>query len=263
MRYGRNMAHSAKPASFGHVQLGAGSSVFIVPLTPATREEAFTTASFAAHTDADLVEWRVDYFEEAPDPRACSHMAALLTGRVDKPLIATFRTPAEGGERDISDEEYQRLLISLATTGSIAGIDIELERGRGTDLITHAHRVGVSVIVSKHETTRTPKPAAIVDALAEMESMGADVAKFATTATSARDVALLAQATAEAASLLQIPLITMAMGEIGVASRLVGGIFGSAATFASIGDVSAPGQVPLAKAAGIVRQIEAWSGLTQ
>jgi 3-dehydroquinate dehydratase-1 len=39
----------------------------------------------------------------------------------------------------------------------------------------------------------------------------------------------------------------MAMGGDGVVSRLVGGVFGSACTFASVGTASAPGQVPLAE----------------
>ena len=41
------------------------------------------------------------------------------------------------------------------------------------------------------------------------------------------------------------PVITISMGKLGVASRLCGEVFGSAMTFASAGDSSAPGQISI------------------
>ena len=41
------------------------------------------------------------------------------------------------------------------------------------------------------------------------------------------------------------PIITISMSKLGVASRLCGEVFGSAMTFASAGDSSAPGQIGL------------------
>ncbi len=44
----------------------------------------------------------------------------------------------------------------------------------------------------------------------------------------------------------RVPLITMSMGPLGAVSRLAGQVFGSCATFATLGDAgSAPGQLPL------------------
>ena len=37
----------------------------------------------------------------------------------------------------------------------------------------------------------------------------------------------------------------MSMGELGQISRLVGGAFGSMLTFATVGESSAPGQMPI------------------
>ena len=42
------------------------------------------------------------------------------------------------------------------------------------------------------------------------------------------------------------PIVTMAMGGLGVVSRLAGQVFGSAATFGMVGKASAPGQVDAA-----------------
>src|SRR5699024_4483861 len=43
-----------------------------------------------------------------------------------------------------------------------------------------------------------------------------------------------------------IPLVTMSMGSLGAITRIGGGVFGSAATFATVGPASAPGQLPAA-----------------
>ncbi len=41
------------------------------------------------------------------------------------------------------------------------------------------------------------------------------------------------------------PIITMSMGGDGVVSRLCGEVFGSAMTFGTAGQASAPGQIPV------------------
>ena len=41
------------------------------------------------------------------------------------------------------------------------------------------------------------------------------------------------------------PIIAISMGKLGIVSRLCGEVFGSAMTFASVGDSSAPGQIGL------------------
>ncbi|MCF2706635.1 type I 3-dehydroquinate dehydratase [Arcanobacterium haemolyticum] len=251
---------AVKLASFGDVRLGDGHTKFVVPLTPSTRDEALNQAQTAAESDTDLVEWRVDYLDSAPELSACSHVAALLTTRVHHPLIATFRTAAEGGEKEISDDAYHNLLVALSMTGSIAGIDVEIERTTYSKIVHTAHQAGVSVIASKHDFEGTPHGGTIVDTLARMADTGADVAKFAVMARTPIDVVHLAEATWEAADRLAIPVITMAMGPLGTLSRVAGGIFGSAATFATIAEASAPGQVPLTEAIPVVRAIEKWSG---
>jgi 3-dehydroquinate dehydratase-1 len=85
----------------------------------------------------------------------------------------------------------------------------------------------------------------MVGAFARAADLGADVAKLAVMPQDARDVQALLAATAEADRRLSIPLVSMAMGELGVASRVVGFRYGSRITWASAGAASAPGQLPL------------------
>ena len=79
----------------------------------------------------------------------------------------------------------------------------------------------------------------------ECVEMGADVAKIAVMPQSREDVMTLMEATMEADHSLDIPVVTMSMGRLGVLSRLAGTLTGSAMTFASVGEASAPGQIPI------------------
>jgi 3-dehydroquinate dehydratase-1 len=61
-----------------------------------------------------------------------------------------------------------------------------------------------------------------------------------------KDVLTLLMATAEADAKTRVPLISMAMGPLGAATRMVGGVFGSSLSFAVGEGASAPGQLPIA-----------------
>ena len=60
-----------------------------------------------------------------------------------------------------------------------------------------------------------------------------------------RDVLELLAATSRARETLDLPLISMSMGGIGSISRIMGWIYGSAATFAVGKSSSAPGQIAI------------------
>ena len=85
----------------------------------------------------------------------------------------------------------------------------------------------------------------LIRRLTRMQEMGADVAKIAVMPQSREDVMTLMEATMEADHSLDIPVVTMSMGRLGVLSRLAGTLTGSAMTFASVGEASAPGQIPI------------------
>ena len=77
-----------------------------------------------------------------------------------------------------------------------------------------------------------------------MEALGADLAKIAVMPQSPEDVLTLLSATCQAHRQLSCPVISMSMGGTGLVSRLSGEIFGSCMTFGSVGEASAPGQIP-------------------
>ena len=80
---------------------------------------------------------------------------------------------------------------------------------------------------------------------AAAERLGADVAKVAVMPSDAQDVLALLAATDRARQTLSIPLISMSMGGVGSLSRIMGWVYGSAATFAVGQTSSAPGQIAI------------------
>lgn len=249
------------------LRLDASSPSIIVPLTARERpglEEAASavaavgTAGSAGSADSavrrpfDAVEWRVDLYEPftagggsdpAPAVAALARVAALLP---DTPILATFRTTAEGGASEIADEAYVALIESLAATGLAAAVDVEYRHPQVGPAIAAAHRHGTPVVASNHDFHATPPAEEIVARLEAMEAAGAHVAKIAVMPRSAADVVTLIDATQRRHRDAGIPLITMSMGSLGAVTRIGGGAFGSAATFATLGAASAPGQLPAA-----------------
>ncbi|WBM80000.1 type I 3-dehydroquinate dehydratase [Cryobacterium breve] len=229
------------------IVLGEGRPQICVPLVGATIAELSAAASGLVAGDFDLVELRIDFFSGWDTPAAVRDAIAVVRAALPEevPVIFTFRTKREGGQRDVSPEAYADL-IGLAITAGVDAIDVELftERAVLLGIVSAAHDAGVVVVMSSHDFESTPPRAEILARLAEQQELGADVLKLAVMPSNPRDVLTLMDATAEfVAEQARCPVITMSMGGLGVVSRLAGETFGSCVTFGSVGAPSAPGQI--------------------
>jgi 3-dehydroquinate dehydratase-1 len=101
------------------------------------------------------------------------------------------------------------------------------------------------MIMSYHNFQSTPGKEALVAKFLEAERLGADIGKVAVMPESPEDVLTLLGAVWQASEAGHIPLIGMSMGGFGALSRIVGGVFGSALTFAVGKSSSAPGQIAI------------------
>lgn len=139
----------------------------------------------------------------------------------------------EGGELAVSDEFYFELNETLARTGKVDLVDVELfnEEADVLRLIETAHKNNVKVVMSNHDFDKTPAKEEIVSRLTRMEALGADLPKIAVMPKSAGDVLTLLDATNTVSEKANQPIITMSMAGTGVISRLAGEVFGSAMTF--------------------------------
>lgn len=228
-------------------KVDGGRPQVIAPIVGAGREEILQQERLARESAADIVEWRIDFFDDWRDTDVCCALAGEIAETIGKPLLGTFRSAREGGEREISADDYSALLQALAGIGAFWALDVEafftgLSVG---DLISTIHDKGCGVIASNHDFNETPSKTEICARLSFMEKLDADIAKCAYMPWDMVDVARLLEATAFASQSLEIPVITMSMGDEGAISRIAGSHFGSAATFASLETASAPGQIPL------------------
>ena len=230
-----------------NIEIGAGIPKICVPIVGVTREEILAAAETIKSTKADVVEWRVDWYEDIFDfAKTEETMKALREVLGETPILFTFRTSKEGGEKSIETETYVELNQNAAKTGLVDLVDVEAFTGDEVvkDIIEGAHAHGVKVVASNHDFDKTPDKDDIVGRLVKMQELGADIPKIAVMPQCKKDVLTLLEATREMAEKhADRPIITMSMSGTGVISRLCGEVFGSALTFGAVGKVSAPGQM--------------------
>ncbi len=235
------------PVRVRDIVIGEGIPKICVPLTGVTREELIKEAEELEDVPLDMVEWRADWYENAWDIRKVRETAGELRKVLKTlPLLFTFRTAGEGGEKEIDTKAYCRLNKELAASGDIDLIDVEMFTGDEyvKDMIREAHRRHVKVIVSNHDFEKTPEKQELVERFKKMQSLGADILKLAVMPKSGEDVLTLLSAAEEMnRSYADRPIAAMAMSGIGVISRLCGEVFGSAITFGAVKKASAPGQM--------------------
>ncbi|MDO4887493.1 MAG: type I 3-dehydroquinate dehydratase [Actinomycetaceae bacterium] len=244
----------------GPVTLGDGKVKTIVPLAARTAGELLPAARAANASGCDIVEWRIDLMDEGNLLRPVMAAARALAGAANVPILATFRTPAEGGSLPIDAAAYEELLTALAASGLVQAIDVEYSRGPDLAgrVAAAARSGGVATIASHHDFEATGSAAEIAARLDDMAGCGADVVKIACMPRSREDVLALLAASSRASRELAVPLIAISMGALGVVSRVAAGQFGSCATFASLGRASAPGQVPLAELRPVLDALSTW-----
>ena len=236
-----------KPIIVRNVVIGEGMPKICVPIVGETREEIIKTANDILHAPVDLVEWRADWYESVHEIQKVVELSAELRNILgDKPILFTFRTKAEGGEKELDIRAYEMLNRMMIASGNIDLVDVEVFSMQEvtTSVIEMAHNYGVVVVGSNHDFEKTPDKDEIVLRLCDMQRMGVDISKIAVMSQNQKDVLNLLEATEEMSSEhADRPIITMSMSKMGTVSRITGEIFGSAITFGALEKASAPGQI--------------------
>ena len=225
--------------------IGEGRPKVIVPIVETTESKILERAFEFSRLRVDCVEWRVDWFEQCSDAHSViSCLQKLRVTLKDKLLLVTFRTKDEGGEVFLTHSEYLNFINTVINTNCADLIDIEFFTA-GSDirkLIDNAHSSGVIVVCSSHDFQKTPNESELVTRMIRMQQVGADLPKVAVMPHDDMDVLTLLSTTVIMRNKHPgTPIITISMGRLGIASRLCGGTFGSAMTFANTGESSAPG----------------------
>ena len=231
-------------------RMGGPTPLICSPLVARTPERLAAETAAVLAKRPDVIEWCVDFFEPIADTASVLAAGrAMRSAAGETPIIFTCRAQHEGGQAIALDADgIARLYDAVGGAGLVDLIDFELSNPaalvRRVRERSREHKT--RLILSYHNFGYTPARDLLVERFLEADRLGADVAKVAAMPRDREDVITLLAATAIADAKARIPLISMSMGPLGAATRMVGGVFGSSLSFAIGEGASAPGQMPIA-----------------
>ena len=113
-----------------NIEMGAGKTKICVPVIGRSAEEILNETEELKNSVADIVEWRADYYDDVMNQDKVLQVLyemTLILG--DKPVIFTFRTKNEGGEKYIDSLYYKMLLKSVIRQQKVGAVDVEFFKG--------------------------------------------------------------------------------------------------------------------------------------
>lgn len=239
------------------VTIGKGLPKICVPMVGKTIPHLIEEANYLKKIDFDVVEWRADFFQDIINiDKVLEALKEIRKILPLKPIIFTFRSSREGGQKEVSSDFYVNLNKTISESRLIDIIDVELfnDEKNIKELIEIAHLNNVFVIVSNHDFYKTPSKEEILSRLRKAQELGGDIPKIAVMPTCASDVITLLDATRiMKEGYADGPIITISMSGKGIISRLSGELFGSDLTFGSAKKASAPGQISVVNLRKIIQ----------
>lgn len=179
---------------------------------------------------ADMVELRADLLDETERARA-----AEFPAMVGVPAILTFRRRRDGGAFDGSDDERAKFFAT--SLGNFAYVDFE-DDFRRDDLAALARESGVKVIRSLHDFAGPVRD--VPEVCRRMRGDTDEIPKVAFMPKSEADVERLFEETKD---FDEFPHIVLAMGPLGLPTRVGAVRTHSVITYASVGGLGAIGHV--------------------
>jgi len=159
---------------------------------------------------------------------------------INKPWIATCRLKSEGGAWDASEARRKEEILKALNHGASL-IDLEFETPN-LDKMVSIIKKRSKLIISHHDYSSTPPLEDMVAIVRGEFEAGADIAKIATRSRCTEDTMRILQV---GQNFFEKEIITIAMGERGIISRVLAPLMGSPFTYAATarGHESADGQL--------------------
>ncbi len=208
-----------------------------VSVMPSSIEEAQAIDVMRYH-DADIIEWRADFL---PKEAILQVAPAIFEKFAGRELVFTLRTRAEGGQIELSSEEYVQIIKEVAQLYQPDYIDFEYFSYK--DVFDQMLDFP-NLVLSYHNFQETPEN--LMEILSELTSLNPKVVKIAVMANTEQDVLDLMNFTRGFKTLNpEQEYVTISMGKVGKVSRITSDVTGSSWSFASLDEASAPGQISL------------------
>lgn len=219
-----------------------------IPIIEKTKESIIEVVRKIENTEADMIEWRVDYFNDILMLEKVIEVLKLIRLETSKTLLFTYRSKREGGMGTLTTSEYLVLLKSVCLSKQIDMIDIEFMTGDAVidSIIKHSKLNGVKIVLSNHDFENTPRAEIMENRMRLMSSKNVDIVKGAYMPKTQEDVDTVLSVCAKLKG-LETEYVLISMGELGVQTRVDANKLGCAFTFATIDKASAPGQIEITK----------------
>lgn len=199
--------------------------------------------------DADLIEWRADVL---PKEDILTVAPAVFEKFLGREIIFTIRTRQEGGNIDLTDQEYVALIKEVAVLYQPEFIDFEYYSHQA---VFEQMLDFPNLVLSYHNFQETPEN--FMEIMSELTSLSPAVVKMAVMPRTEQDVLDVMNYTRGFKTLNAAQsYATMSMGDLGKLSRLSGRLTGSCWTFASLDEASAPGQISLGTMKKFLEELE-------
>lgn len=241
------------------LKIGGDRTAICLPLVAESDYELLLQAAELKKMKPDLIEWRVDYYENCGDREKVLSALSDLSHVLDEiPIIFTLRTVNEGGKANISEETRKEVIEESVESGLVDLVDIEISNP--SEFIEDIRDITLAndtkIIFSYHNFEFTPEEDEIRRMLAKGQELDGDIVKVALMPKSKSDVLSLMNAVDKTGSKLNIPVIAISMGELGKITRIACKSIGSAVTFATGIGMSAPGQISFNEIKSILYTLE-------
>lgn len=209
----------------------------IVSVMPRSIEET-QAIDVLRYQDADIIEWRADFL---PKEAILQVAPAIFEKFAGRELVFTLRTRAEGGQIELSSEEYVQMIKEVAQLYQPDYIDFEYFNYK--DVFDQMLDFP-NLVLSYHNFQETPEN--LMEILSELTSLNPKIVKIAVMANTEQDVLDLMNFTRGFKTLNpEQEYVTISMGKVGKVSRITSDVTGSSWSFASLDEASAPGQISL------------------
>jgi 3-dehydroquinate dehydratase-1 len=207
----------------------------------------------AVKDGADLLEVRADLFPKTfLKPERLQRILKTLRRESRRPILLTLRMGEEGGGLSVNFREVDRLGLFRAALAEVNGVDIELSAVEiNRHVVFEAHKRGRFVILSSHHFKNTPSNVALSGFVRKAKRLGGDLLKVAAQPSNRQDVVRLMDFCAKTPFRRRA---FIAMGPLGLQSRVDGFRNGSLLTYGYVRRPLAPGQWPVRRLAAAVKQ---------
>ena len=164
----------------------------------------------------DIVEFRLDKLNDL-------NAIEMIARKKMIPAIATDRAVR-------GPDTGKKLLLAAASSG-FEYVDVDVLSTNAKDIVRTCSANGAKVIVSSHNLSATPSESELGKTLSSVKQMGADICKIVTTATHPHDNLKILNFVEDMSA--ETKIVSFAMGQLGIPSRILCPMFGAEFTFAA------------------------------